>query len=164
MNKRGVVTALALALVLGTVVFRKDIKAYAQIPESDVIGLIGDLSVRVLMGPGFGVSRTAIVNDVGEVETAVGALFDCMLVDGTSKPCGNLDFIYDDVPAGLVNGTNSTFTVAYPPVPAASLKLFKNGVYQKNSLDFTLSGRTITFTPVAIPQAGDTLIAAQYTR
>ena len=63
-----------------------------------------------------------------------------------------------EVPSGLVNGSNTAFTLAHAPNPASSLLLFKNGVLQKKSgADFTLTGAAITFTTA--PQTGDTLEA-----
>jgi hypothetical protein len=60
---------------------------------------------------------------------------------------------------GTIDGTNVVFTLANPPSPAAGLVLFRNGVAQKNGLDYTLAGSTITFVTAATPQAGDTLLA-----
>jgi len=39
-----------------------------------VIGLLEDLDAHVVAGPGFGNSRAAVVNEFGELETAVGDL------------------------------------------------------------------------------------------
>ena len=53
---------------------------------------------------------------------------------------------WDETPAGTVNGSNVTFTLANAPSPAASLQLFQDGVLQIQGTDYTLSGNTITFT------------------
>jgi hypothetical protein len=60
----------------------------SAIQESDVIGLIADLTARAVKGPGFSNSRTAIINDTGQIEGAVGAFTDCIHVDGTAGACG----------------------------------------------------------------------------
>src|SRR5437764_5364374 len=57
------------------------------IPESAVVGLVPDLSVRPTKGPGYGTGRAALINDTGGIETVVGNLADCVHVDGTSGQC-----------------------------------------------------------------------------
>ncbi len=52
--------------------------------ESDVAGLVTDLGMRPLKGPGFAPSRTAVINSSGAIDAAVGNGGDCMLVDGSS--------------------------------------------------------------------------------
>jgi hypothetical protein len=64
-----------------------------------------------------------------------------------------------ETPTGTLNGTNATFTLANPPSPGGSLTLFRNGLIQSNSIDYTLSAGTITFNAGSIPQAGDILQA-----
>ena len=60
-----------------------------------------------------------------------------------------------EVPAGTINGVNAAFTLTYAPNPAASLLLFKNGVFQTAGIDYNLSGLTITYVAGAIPVSGD---------
>ncbi len=62
-------------------------------------------------------------------------------------------FIDNEVPSGTINGTNTVFTLQYSPDPAAPLVLVLNGVQQLQSVDYTLSGNTVTFT--SAPQSGD---------
>jgi hypothetical protein len=70
-------------------------------------------------------------------------------------------FVDGEVPAGTINGTNTTFTLANAPNPSASLKLYKNGVLLAQGVDYSLSGATITFLSTkATPQAGDSLLAS----
>lgn len=71
-----------------------------------------------------------------------------------------------EVPVGIVNGTNNTFTVAHADsVTGASLILTRNGIVLQTGMGndylFTvLNGvGTITFNPGAIPQSGDILQA-----
>ncbi len=68
-----------------------------------------------------------------------------------------VNFADSETPGGAVNGTNAAFTLLHAPNPAASLKLYKNGVLLQNTADYTLSGSTITMTNA--PQQGDTLLA-----
>lgn len=70
-------------------------------------------------------------------------------------------FVDDEVPAGTVDGSNDTFTLAHEPSPASSLRLFVNGLLQYSEVAFTLSGDTITFDSDYIP-AEDSMLRAWY--
>jgi hypothetical protein len=134
------------------------------IQESDVTGLVADLTARPVKGPGFTNSRTAIINDVGQIEGAVGASTDCIHVDGSSGACGSgggssVTFVDGETPGGVVDGSNATFTLVSPPTPSTSLHLFRNGLMQKLAFDYTFSGSTIIFVGIATPQPGDTILA-----
>ncbi len=73
---------------------------------------------------------------------------------------GSNSFADGETPSGTINGVNATFTLSNSPNPAASLVLTKNGVVQSaGGNGYTLSGLTITFTTLAIPQTGDELLA-----
>lgn len=68
-------------------------------------------------------------------------------------------FVENETPSGTINGSNTVFTLAGTPNPAASLEL-KTGIYLANSgVDYTLSGNTITF--VTAPDPG-TVMRASY--
>ncbi len=137
----------------------------SQLPiqESDVVGLTGDLALRPVMGTGFSPGRAAMINASGGIDAVVGNPSDCVFVDGTSGPCGTGGagplFSDREVPGGTVDGSNTTFTLANAPSPAASLELFRNGLEQNPSADYTLTGSTVQFLSGAIPQPGDTLLA-----
>jgi hypothetical protein len=60
-----------------------------------------------------------------------------------------------EAPAGTMDGSNATFTLAAAPNPTASLQLFKNGTLLTANRDYTLSRTTLTFFGSAIPQPGD---------
>jgi hypothetical protein len=140
-----------------------------QITIPDVAGLSNELLVRPIRGPGFATSRAAVINAAGQMEGATGDPGDCVRVDGSASPCGAgggggsggvlPQFADGEVPAGLVNGVNTVFTLNFPPSPGASLSLFKNGVLQRAGTDFLLSGPTITFLFSSVPQTGDVLQA-----
>jgi len=132
--------------------------------EADVIGLLADLGLRPVKGPSFGLGRTAIITSSGTVETVVGNLSDCVRVDGTAGPCAdptqNPAFIDAESPLGIVDGSNSSFTLANAPSPAASVALYRNGLLQKTGSDYTLTNAALQFLAGAIPQPGDTLLAS----
>ena len=73
---------------------------------------------------------------------------------GTSS---SATFADAEIPSGTINGSNTVFGLADVPSPAASLEVFRNGLAMLRSLDFTLSGSTITFLAGSVPQPGDFL-------
>lgn len=65
-------------------------------------------------------------------------------------------FIDDETPSGTINSSNVTFYLAKTPING-SLKLYLGGARQRVTEDFTLSGKTITFT--IAPDTGSVLLA-----
>jgi hypothetical protein len=132
------------------------------IPESQVTGLVSDLAARPLKGPAFAAGRTAVVDGSGLIEAANGNATDCMHVDGSSGPCGTgaPTFVDGDLPTGIMDGSNATFTLTAVPAPSTSLSLYRNGVLQKPSLDYTVTGNTVLFVTASTPQPGDLLLAS----
>jgi hypothetical protein len=136
--------------------------ADTTIQETDVVGLIADLGARPQMGPGYAAGRVAVVNALGALESAVGDATECVHVDGSSGPCGGVQpsYVDGDLPAGIVDGANTTFTLSDTPDPATSLALYRNGLLQKAGQDYTLTGAAIQFVAADAPQPGDTLLAS----
>jgi hypothetical protein len=129
------------------------------ITESSVVNLVADLAQRPLKGAGFGTNAVAYVDDNGMLETAVGDPGSCVLVDGTTGPCGAPTYADAETPGGTIDGVNNTFTLANTPL-GSSLMLFLNGLYTTANFDYTLTGSTIQFATGATPQPGDTLTAS----
>ena len=134
----------------------------------DIDGLENELLLRPMRGFAFGPGRVAVINSTGQIDAAQGNLGDCVRVDGSAGPCGSeVDpgpgFVDHEVPTGLVNSSNATFTLAAAPLPASSLMLYRNGLLMRSGLDFNLSGSTIAFTVQAVPQTGDGLLASYRT-
>jgi hypothetical protein len=148
----------------GTVVGPAPVISPVQI--GDVIGLSNALSVRPTEGVGFAIGRAAVINQAGQLDAAAGNLGDCVRVDGSAGPCGGSggsllpEFADSEAPAGAVDGSNATFTLAAAPSPVNSLNLYRNGVLLKQGLDYTAFGNAISFYLGAIPQSGDTLAAS----
>jgi hypothetical protein len=132
------------------------------IAESDVVGLVADLGVRPIKGPGFAGGRVAVVNATGSLESVTGSASDCVRVDGSSGPCGGSapSFVDGDSPAGIVDGANTTFSLSSMPEPVSSLAVYRNGLLQKVGLDYNINGRSLVFVAAAAPQPGDTLLAS----
>lgn len=68
----------------------------------------------------------------------------------------SVNFADNEVPSGVQNGVNTTFTLANTPT-SGTLHLYYNGIRQKITDDFTLTGNTITTT--SPPASLDTLLA-----
>jgi len=131
------------------------------IAESAVTNLVADLGQRPVKGVGFTTDGVAIIDDNGLIETAVGSPGDCVLVDGSTGPCGQPQptFVDAETPGGVINGTNTTFTLANLP-SGSSLMLFRNGIYMQAGFDYTLTGSSIQFVSAEPPQLLDTLVAS----
>ncbi|MDE3195940.1 MAG: hypothetical protein KGN84_06330 [Acidobacteriota bacterium] len=131
------------------------------IAESAVTGLVSDLAQRPIKGPGFGTGSVAVINQNGQIETAIGDIGECVYIDGTAGPCGSpqSQFFDAETPGGIADGMNDTFTLLNPP-SGSSLTLFRNGIYMKAGFDYNLNISSIQFVPGAIPQPGDTLVAS----
>lgn len=83
--------------------------------------------------------RVAFINTAGAQSgwTAYGPI----TATGSSL---TFSFADNETPSGALNGSNQTFTLAHTPNPASSLQFSLNGDLQLSSVDYTLSGSTIT--------------------
>jgi hypothetical protein len=129
------------------------------ISEASIIGLQADLNQRPTKGAGFGTSAVAVVDDNGILQTAAGQVGDCVMVDGTTGPCGPPTYSDAETPGGAVDGANNTFTLANTPL-GTSLALYRNGLYLTVGTDYTLTGSSVQFAAAEVPQPGDTLLAS----
>lgn len=66
-----------------------------------------------------------------------------------------INFSDSETPAGVINGTNPTFTLSWRPNPSGSLLVLRNGISQVAGVQYTLSGNVITFLAGFIPNTGD---------
>jgi hypothetical protein len=77
---------------------------------------------------------------------------------GTYAGSGSaVNFADDITPTGVINGSNTTFTLPSTPNPASSLKLYLNDLLMKQGEDYTLATATITYT--SAPPTGSAHIA-----
>jgi len=140
----------------------------ASLSIPDIAGLPEELAARPVKGFAYSVDRILKSGSTGALESVQGNLDDCIRVNGTTGPCGSgsggggggPDFVDSQTPAGVINGSNTVFTLGLAPSPASSLALYRNGVMLKASVDYTLSSNTVTFGSQSIPQAGDILLAS----
>jgi hypothetical protein len=77
---------------------------------------------------------------------------------------GNAAAVYDETPAGPLNGVNQTFTLQYAPA-TGSLRLTLNGMkFEGGGIDYTLTTATIVFVSSwASALTSDAVIRADYT-
>jgi hypothetical protein len=160
------VQAVLISQAVGGMAPSPLITGTSPIPESGVIGLLADLAARPVSGPQYA-AGVAMIDATGALEAVVGSVSDCVHVDGSSGPCGTggtsaagPNFTDAEVPAGLVNGVNVSYTLSAVPIPTTSVTLYRNGVLQKAGQDYSLAGNTIQFLAVSTPQTGDTLLAS----
>jgi len=73
----------------------------------------------------------------------------------TSAGLPGVGFMDAEVPAGVINGSNGSFTLSQTPNPPASLTVYRNGLRMAIGTDYTVNGTSITFLSASIPQAGD---------
>lgn len=129
--------------------------------ESDVVGLIADLGARPGKAAGFAAGHVVFVNSQSQLDSVTGAASDCVRVDGSSGPCGSSpSYIDGDAPSGIVDGSNTVFTLTGTPNPAGSVAVYRNGLLQSPGVDYNLNGRNVQFIGDAAPQPGDTLLAS----
>ncbi len=131
-----------------------------EIQIADVVGLWDELTKRpAKVDPNLpaGIAR---IDSFGKLAVVSGTADDCIQVGGSTTPCGSqVQFVDNETPNGVVDGANTNFTLVNAPNPLASLSLFRNGLLQRASIDYTLSGSGIQFVAGATPQPGDVLVA-----
>ena len=74
-----------------------------------------------------------------------------------STSTADINFADAEVPNGVINGVNTIFGLAASPLPASSLRVYRNGLLQKAGVDYTLTVNTVVFLPVSVPGPGDIL-------
>jgi hypothetical protein len=91
---------------------------------------------------------------------SVPRLGDLVQASYRTGASGQSSFIDSQVPGGSINGVNLTFTLGSAPNPASSLRLYKNGILLMQSVDYTVSGSTITFlNSISTPTSGDSIVS-----
>ena len=113
---------------------------------------------------GYLPNKAVRTDGAGRFATVIGSDTDCVLVNGSSAPCGSgggggtvITFVDGETPSGTVNSSNQTFVLAYMPV-SGSVHLYRNGLRMKLAVDYTIAGATITFISSSTPQTGDVVL------
>lgn len=92
------------------------------------------------------------------VATCAAQVTSIPAAQGTGGGSGDT-WTVNETPSGTINGSNTVFTLAGTP-SSGKLILFLNGVYQKPTTDYTLSGNTITM--VTAPASATPGLVAHY--
>jgi hypothetical protein len=139
---------------------------YATLPiaMSNVTGLASSFSAINTILSGQGQSITNLTSNLSGLSTNITSLTNLVnglntTVSALSAGGSNVAFVDSEAPAGVINGTNVTFSLANTPAPATSLALFRNGLALTQGIDYTLAGSAITFTSATLPQPTDILLA-----
>lgn len=67
-----------------------------------------------------------------------------------------------EVPSGLINGVNTTYTITTTPLGAGYFTLYLNGQYQRPGVDYTRVGTTITMAVAPTDTPPETLDAVYW--
>lgn len=156
--------------------------SFAKITGSTATTIHGIDSTSVFDGQIIKIFNGSSANLIIKNQSVTAAASDRIITqagsDQTVLPNGVAEFIYDSlltrwVPSGgsggtsfnqkmetlsgTVNGSNVTFVLSQTPLDNLSVMVFKNGLLQEYTTDYTISGTTITF--VVAPATASTLRA-----
>lgn len=83
----------------------------------------------------------------GAASIALTAQYDNITIESTKQGwievSGPAHFVDNEIPAGVMDGTNPVFTLAFTPI--GKVQLFYCGVFQVLDIDVSIVGTTITF-------------------
>lgn len=121
----------------------------------DLVNNAGWVIVSGSSGP-FPPSARRLVAGSGITITDNGPGAD-LVISANVTPTSYMSWM--EVPSGEPDGTNFTFSLAHPPLPASSLMFFVNGVLQMQggSSDYTLSGSSVVLS--VPPRSGSNVLA-----
>ena len=138
---------------------------FNEIPSGSIDGLntIFSISSIPLLGTQAvyvnGILQKPIIDYtiVGSTITLTSAplIGDYILSNYEISSGGSPDFIYNEIPTGIVNGINTVFFLSVAAKPGKH-SVFRNGILQKSSIDYTIVGLTLTFT--SAPLLGDDIL------
>lgn len=126
---------------------------------TQVSTLTTNLSTLTLTDTANGDTLAALGTTVASLSTSLTNLTNT--VNSLGAGGSNASFVDSETPGGAENGTNTAFSLAQTPSPAASLSLYRNGLLQMSGVNFSLAGMALTFSAGNIPLSGD-LIEAYY--
>ena len=111
-------------------------------------------------GGGGGVSSingaSGVLSIAAGSNISVSTIGSTITITGTASPYTPPTEV-QEAPSGLVNSSNVTFTLANTPVSNVSVKLYLNGIFQRQGTNYTISGATITM--AVAPTTGQQLDA-----
>lgn len=146
-------TQIRSAQVLDGTLLNADVNAAAAIALTKLAAQTADRAL-VSDGSGFIVPSAVTATELGHVSGVTSAIQTQL-----DAKLDNTNFIVREVPSGLINDVNTTFTLAATPV-AGKEHVYLNGLLQNVGAgnDYTISGDTITFNTA--PATGDILLVS----
>jgi len=110
-------------------------------PASGVgTNITGIVATNVINAPSGNIASTTIQAAINELDT---------------EKAGLTSFITRETPSGLINSSNTVYTLANLPIVGSECG-FKNGLLQDEGDDYTISGATVTF--AVAPTTGSKLV------
>ncbi|HEY3940612.1 MAG TPA: hypothetical protein VGL97_24500 [Bryobacteraceae bacterium] len=125
--------------------------------NSSLTSLTSQINALSPVVSGNSASLTDLTSTVTNLTNTVNGLIST--VNSLTASGSDAVFVDAEDPAGTIDGTNETFTLAHAPAPSASLSLYLNGLEKTSGVDFTLNGASITFSASSTPELGDVMEA-----
>ncbi len=134
----------------------------------------GGVSAKLVSGGGISVAAGGLqlplttkgdllVFDTAHTRLPVGGNGTVLTADSAqtpgvkwATPFAASNIVIGETPSGLINGANTTYTLANTPT-TGTVALYLNGLRQRLTTDFTVATNTITMTTA--PATGDSLVA-----
>lgn len=103
-------------------------------------------------------SLGANLASINSAITALNAQVTNLAGSNTAVSTGNTAFVDSDTPSGTIDGSNAAFALAQTP-STGTLAIYRNGLFQTQGVDYTLSGPAVNFLPGSLPRGTDVLTA-----
>jgi hypothetical protein len=114
---------------------------------------------RILLTAGTGITITATRAVTPNDGNNAGTPRSTITISATNTVP---NFADGELPSGVIDGVNTTFTLAHTPSPSRSLQVYLNGSYKyPAAVDYQLSGSTVVFV-VAPPAAAHLTVFYRY--
>ena len=114
---------------------------------------------NVYLKPAYQSNLTISTGSNGQITLDTTGTLKELAVSGT-QIASAVNMAFGEIPSGVKDGSNLTFTTTNTPSPPGSMMLFVNGVYytQGADSDYAISGKTITFNTPMQPAPGENFI------
>jgi len=106
-------------------------------PASDIATALENAALNWVTTTRFNQSLTAVAAEIAALQCQIDEL-RLMITLGEA--------VFDEQPAGIINGSNNIFTLRHTPTPANSIQLIVDGSVLDYGADYTMSANTITIT------------------
>lgn len=132
----------------GIYVFNGSTSALTRATDFDAWAEIPGTTIPITEGT---VNADTIYLSTANQGGTIGTTAITFIAVGAAAGLQNSNFVDKEIPSGAINGTNTTYTLAFTPV-LGSEHLYLNGVLQESGSgnDYTISGATITMLTVML--------------